>query len=459
MIFIVSALLIITAGYILTYLLGLTRGNLIVDMALGWLFGTAYFSFAYMILNLGFGLETGAMVSVSIALAPIIIHYFTKNTIKGYFFQSLKSTREDLRSCIKGMGAFDYVFAGLSVIILFMILVHGYSTPTNADDALRIRAYYPMLTFQNNISSFQLFYNGIWPNYVPLFSWHLEGTIEHFYINYILLSTLISFLVLLFFLPANKGNIKQGVYGVFLVLSIPLFVYHATTTYLDAALSILFAAGFLFFTLYVREANDADLKTSIILFTATMFIKGKGLLLGINGLFFLFAFSVYRFWRFRALPKANTAYFLIPLFVYILVSEWYYPQLSAYFGMGVSAPAETVRFAADRAADGAIATKFNWFLHSLFESGNFGILFIILAGNFLVFFKRILFSKLIWEALFVWVVFFEVFYLLVLKFPSLYFFQAYVHRVVMMLAVLCAVYLSSLWGSFMEDEEGLRKGS
>ncbi len=96
--------------------------------------------------------------------------------------------------------------------------------------------------------------------------------------------------------------------------------------------------------------------------------------------------------------------------------------------------------------------KFLIFFHSLFSSGNFGIIFWIMAVSVIAYAKNLNLKANRWRLLFFGIIFVEIFHFLVIEYSSLIAYQDYVHRINMLPAVLAATFLPSIWFAGTELE-------
>ena len=449
MTYLIGALLFLIAGYSLVRLLGLSRNHLLYDISLGWFLGAGYYSLAWFIVVYAAGLPVRAEYSFLIIILPVLIFAIRSRQLLRSITRSAKNVWSTEYLPANKVLSLDTLLIIYSIVIFILIALHGSTTPSNADDALHLRALTPMLAYDNNFTqaaSGMIFSNGIWPTFVTVLFWHISGVVDHFYVNYTIITSLFFFLLVLYLGPAVRGNPRQGIYGVFLVLSIPLFVYQSTTTYADVRLVLPYALGFLFFIFYVRYRETSDLKALILFFTITCFVKAKGEIAGITGLSVAMLFVAYTYIRTRSLPAAGTIAFLIPVVLYLALKNYYALNLPALADLAKSASWQmmSTSFLSGELTH-ADEYKIKGFFGSLFISGNFGIIFYVLLANILMNLRKILLTPLIWELLFLGLVYIEIFYYMAIKYTNLDLHPAIVHRTLIMLAVMSALFLSSLW--------------
>lgn len=465
MTFIIGAILVSLSGYCLVHFLKFSRGHFILDMALGWFAGGGYFCVSYAALVFGVGASVKAIYSVVIILFPILIMLAKRKSYLPIIAASLQKTKS--MKYMQGTSLLSLESALLSYTVFAFILVflHGASTPIISDDALSLRAYTPLLVYENELegrAGALIITNGIWPSFLTVFFWHLKGGIERFYINYTVLTSLFCFLIVAYIAPIIKGRSRQGIYNVFLIMSLPLFVYQSTTTYADARMAMPYALGFLFFTFYVDGFDTKDLKSLVLFFLITCFIKEKGFLMGMTGMAVtlaavFYAAAVYK--RYSARVVMLITFTLTMLAAFFLNNNSILPRLWEMFNdtnisfqgsiiNGLLVPllnglmhGETSNFSRY-----PLCIKFFGFLRSMFSSGNFGILFYLLFAAFFFNFRRIFTARMFWGFLFWSILFFGIFFYTVIIYGNLDNHEDVIHRSLIVLAVTSSIYLASIWG-------------
>lgn len=456
MTYFIGTLLFLIAGYSLVRLLGLSRDHLFYDMSIGWFLGAGYYSLTWFILVYAAELPVRAEYSFLIILLPVLIFAIRSRPLLRSIIRSANNVWSTEYLPANRVLSLDTLLIIYSIVVFILIALHGATTPSNADDALHLRALTPMLAYDNNFTqaaSRMIFSNGIWPTFVTVLFWHISGVVDHFYVNYTIITSLFFFLLVLYLGPAVRGNPRQGIYGVFLVLSIPLFVYQSTTTYADVRLAMPYALGFLFFIFYVRYRETSDLKALILFFTITCFVKGRGEIAGITGLSVATLFVAYTYLRTRSLPDARTIAFLIPVVLYLALKNYYAQNLPALADLAKSASWQmlSTSFLSGELTH-ADEYKIKGFFGSLFISGNFGIIFYVLLANILMNLRKILLSRAIWGLLFLGLVYMEISYYMIIRWQDIALHTAIVHRTVIVLSVMSALFLSSLWSRLASDE-------
>ncbi len=144
--------LFVGAGYSLAFFLGLSRKNLLHDIALGWFIGAGYYTIVMALLSYEGGVRVNAAVSLSVITLPILILLFRLKPHLQYLKESWKNTKSIMQSFIRKANVLDAVIVCYIVLVFLIIIIHGSSTPTNADDALELRAYTPVLVYENDFS-------------------------------------------------------------------------------------------------------------------------------------------------------------------------------------------------------------------------------------------------------------------------------------------------------------------
>lgn len=464
MTYLVGVILVMASGYCLASFLKITRGHFVFDLALGWFVGTTYYCVVTSLLVFGAGIPAKATYSVITVIIPMLV-----------MLARIKSYLPSIIASMKKVTSMEYlpenrlsfyacaILLGYSFVVFVMVFFHGASTPIIQDDALHLRAYTPLLAYDNYSTGNDrtlIFVNGLLPSFLPLFFWHLKGEVLRFYINYTVLVSFLCFFIIVYLAPAIRGNIRQGIYGLFFVTSLPLFLIHGTIAYMDAGMAIPYGLGFLFFTFYVRDFDTKDLKTLVLFFIITCMVKEKGIIAGVTGIAITFtayiSISVRK--RMSVAKTVITALVLIAIPAFFLYGSntglWALRTLKNIPAIldesiihGLLAPmigalfyGETLNF-----SHYPYYVKLFDFSRSLFSSGNFGIIFYVLFATMLINLRSILKGDLLWGFLFWGIVFSETFIYMVILPTNPNDFEDVVHRAVMVLAIISSIYLSSLW--------------
>lgn len=453
--FLLSTIVLLAVGYCLLALLRISQKHLGADLALSWFIGTGYFAFAYMLVVFVFQVGFNVIASLIIIVLPLAAF--------GMWRPKQKNAEQTKVSYLPATKRVLYLaLIAWIVAILPLIFLHSKNTPTNTDDGVRLRAYTPFLVYQNDFrdeTDGLILGNGIMPSFVPALSWQLGGGADHFHINYFVFSSFFFFLLLLYMVPTTRGNAAQGIMNVFLVLSIPLLLYHATTTYMDIIYILPFVLGFVFFSYYVQDLKLSDLKLTILFWTLTCFSKTEGEILALTGFAFLVLFVCYNYFKNKKGLNKQMGVWVLPVVIYFIVKDQYAGNISGLLNILTSVGGDMQT--GDIAGTEAVVEKAKFtseqvwrtFSHSFLASGNFGILFYVLLFNIAYFVRSIFGSRLIWSFLILGAIFFEIYYNGVVLHPEWTINQTTIHRSVIVLAVLASVFLSMLWTREREKVE------
>ncbi len=462
MTFLISTALLLLSGKIIIRIMGLEEESFIYNLSQSWFVGTGYYTFTLYLLVFGAGFESGRFLFIAVGAAPVFIAlgWFCWLKIK----KPLPSNRPAARSLPKATGieTFSFVLLLLTAIMAFLFSVHGASTPIVSDDAIRLRSYTPMLAYMGEFSmpiANDVFYNGIWPTFLPQIYWSIFGNPDPFFINYTKSAHFIFFLALTFSVFARYGNAKGGAYAVFLLSAMPLVLMHSNAGMVDLPMIIVFSLGFIFFGFYAERNDPRDLYRAILFFTFTCFIKDKGEILSFMGLFMTLSLCIYQVLKEKRHIDKKVFLFLAPLVLYFTVKSFYYPVFTWIFSH-LSISTDRLNEIVDiveksPSISGGMfkyTLKFRMFFHSLLSSGNFGIIFWILAASVAVYAKNLNMRGNRWRLLFFGIIFVGIFDFLVIEYSSLIAYQDYVHRINMLPAVLAAIILPSIWFAGTEPE-------
>lgn len=464
MTYLATALLIALSGYCIVHFINISRGHFIHDLALGWFAGGAYYCISSALLVFGAGLPVKAAYSFIIIALPLLVMLAKWKSYLPSVIDSVKQIRSV--EYLPGMRllSFQSVLLGYAVFVFILVFLQGASTPIIADDALSLRSYTPVLVHENILegrAKIMIFLNGVWPSFLTVPFWHVKGEIAHFYTNYAVLTSLFCFMVVAYLAPITRGDSKRGIYNIFLVMTLPLFVIHGATTYADMRMAIPFALGFLFFTFYVHGFDVKDLKTAVLFFIITCLVKEKGILAGITCLtvtFAAFAFVTLKFKR-HSLKVAILLLFALTsacaLILYYTsagaivrqtVMDFrpllYKPVLEELLKPSVNALiyGETLNF-----SKYPLFIKLFGFFRSMFSSGNSGVFFYLLFAAIILNLRKIFTPGFIWSFLLWGIIFSEIFIHMVVIYHSLDMHENTLHRAIMVFAVVSSIYLSYLW--------------
>lgn len=376
--YLVTLVALTAAGLALLDLLRLRVGRAIPDLALGWLVGAGWLAAAATPLRFALGVPFGRPALAAIVLAPIVA------------WAALRRRRRAASAAdttARWLPRPAWLFAPLAayvVVVVAAVLLHGTNTPTQTDDGVRVRAFAPMLAFGDRWDPAAL---GVFgqaaplATFVPATAWVVTGTIDHFHVNYVVLTELVALLALLVGVASARGAPERGWASAFAVLSIPLFVYHCTSTYSDAILAARVAGGVLFVLEYARSRERADLARAFLLLGLAALVKREGELVAAAPACVLLAQVGWERWRERrAIPWGAVA---------LLVAPGLLAAVGKIGALGLAGAFPMLRFVAGQAAvaagagggaaarpDGLVAEAAQRFFGlALFRSGNQGMLY------------------------------------------------------------------------------------
>jgi len=267
------------AGLSLLHLGRLDTRRLAIDLPLGWVIGQAWFGLGAYGLRFLAGVPYGAPMALGLVLAPPV---------------GLVAARRWRSTAQRGAGGVAdgarwrprpaWVFGPMGVfaaLVLVAVVLHALASPTGTDDGLRVRAFAPVLALRDDWGASAravLQLAGPIPTWVPTLAWTLTGELDHLHTQLVILADLVALLVLTLGLGAARGAPERGLLGVFLVCSLPLFLYHLTTTHADAPLAIHVAIGFLLAIEHARSADPDDAVRAMLAYGSAAMVKREGLL-------------------------------------------------------------------------------------------------------------------------------------------------------------------------------------
>lgn len=446
----------IAAGLALLDLLRLRTRAWVPDLALGWLAGTGWLAAVLPALRFGLGIPLGRLTLAAVVLAPVAA------------WAALRWRRRAAGpggggpgepSGAPGEGARwvprpRWLFAPIAlhvVVVTAAVLLHGSNTPTHTDDAVRVRAFAPMLAFDDRWepearSVFAI--AGPLTTFVPATGWIASGTVDHFHVNYAVLTELLALLALAVGLASARGAPERGWAAAFAVLSLPLLVYHCTSTYSDAVLALRSGGALLLAIEYARGRDRRDLSRAFLLVGIAALVKREGELVAAAVAAVLVAQLAWERWREgRALPWAAAGLLAAPGLV---------AAAGKVAALGLAGAFPLLGFVADRGAQaigvagaaprqpGMIAEAARVFLDdALFRSGNQGMLYWALLAVIAVRARALLRGELAWPLLAVGALFGEVAVSSIFLAPEYTLDQGTVNRALLVVSVPAALWLAT----------------
>ena len=277
--FLLATAALVAAGYALLRLLRLATGRAAVDAAVAWFAGTGYFALAVFVLRFLFGLRYTALSAAGVLSLPVVLLAAPWARRPGKGASPEPGSPPQAARLVPRPA---WLFAPLAAYVVFttaVVVLHGVNTPTQTDDALRVRAFAPVLAFRDEWGAEArsvLVMSGPVPTFAPSLGWRLSGGIDQFHVNGSILASLLALLVLAIALPSARGRPERGWLSAFAVLSLPLFVYHCTATYADATLAIYLGTAFLFFVEFGLGADSKDAQRAALLLLCAALVKREG---------------------------------------------------------------------------------------------------------------------------------------------------------------------------------------
>jgi hypothetical protein len=483
------------SGWALLRLLGLATGRWAVDVPLGWFAGAGWLALAAFVLRFLAGVPYSAATAVAVVLLPAAA-LMVKETV---------ARRRRAAAEAKGPGTAEpptnepppvdparwlprpvWLFAPLAAyvaVVALAVVLHGANTPTQTDDAMRVRAFAPMLAFEDRWSPEArsvLVFAGPLPTFAPTLAWRVTGTLDHFHANYLVLTGLLALLWLALALSASRGRPEWGWAAAFGVLSLPLLVYHATTTYADAVLATWLGAGFLLMLEHGRTGRRADAARALLLLLAAAMVKREGELVAAAAVVVLLVQAA---WTARrgtgqdagqgAGPGASqgpgqeeAAGSWTPLRLALLASPYLLVVAARVRLAGAGAAFPFLRFAAERAAetasqarpgdDAAIAVQaaarptagevLPTFLEALFTTGNAGLAWWVLPATALLLASSLRRRGLLWPLAAVALLFAQAALNALWLFPEYTLNQGTVHRSLLPVSVAAVLWVAAALG-------------
>lgn len=366
-------------GVAMLRILGLATGRPAVDLVLGWFIGGGWFALAMGTLRLLVGLPYTAWSAGFVLAIPVLLCIARAWAGRGppRLVQRSESSRS-IRP--RPVWLFGPLIAYV-MVVAYATAVHGINTPTQTDDGVRVRAFAPMLAFDDEWSPEArklLPLAGTVPTFVPSLAWRFTGQVDHFHVNDTVVTSFLALLVLVIGLGSARERPEHGWAGAFALSSLPLFVYHGTATYSDAVLAIHVGAGFLFALEYDRTRDPRDAARAVLLFVIAAFVKREGMLVATVAAAPLLLQTIRRRRQGDPVRPLLLLCFFVPWLLDLAIA-------AAAVGIADSLPIlELVRAraqgpAAFPAAAVSTSDAAASFARALFRSGNQGMLYWILA--------------------------------------------------------------------------------
>jgi hypothetical protein len=390
--FLLCAVAMCVAGLALLHLVGLATRRPSIDAPLAWFVGSGWFALVCLVCRFGGGLPfSWPLATVAFAGPPA-----------GWLTLRLRGgTRSAGGDAARGPGAparptsrwiprpvwLWVPVAAYVAVVLAAVLLHGFDTPTNTDDGVRLRAWTPMLAFADEWppeARGLLGMAGAVPTFVPAAAWVFTRSVNAFHVNYVVLTDLVALLTLVVGLASTRGTPERGWASALGLLSIPLFIYHCTSTYQDAVLAMYVGAAFLFAMEYERTCEPGDLGRALLVAIAAAMVKREGEIVAATVVAALLAKGAWRRVHGASVPVGRLA-----LLVFVPAAALLAAKTAA---LGPGEASAMTRLLATRVQDTAAAAPavassglhreaLDAFIHALFRSGNAGGIYWVLAAT------------------------------------------------------------------------------
>lgn len=439
------------AGFSLLHLCRLATRRLAVDLPLGWVLGQAWFGLGAYALRFLLGVPYAAPVALGLLVVPPLAlaaqrWWRLAPAPAGRGPGEVVRWRPRPAWLFGAMGAY-------ALLVTVAVVLHALATPTGTDDGLRVRAYAPVLALRDDwgeAARAVLQLAGPVPTWVPTLAWTLTGAVDHVHTQLVILADLVALLALAAGLGMARGRPERGLLGVFLVCSLPLFLYHATTTHSDAPLAIHVAIGFLLAAEYARGGDPDDAVRAMLAYACAALVKREGLVVaGAAGLVLLVSVLVRpgRSWRLagRMLLAATPVVLLLAANAAAVGAAEAIPFLRLVLGRATDGAVQ-----ASLAPEAATAAAPGIFAEGLFRLHNHGLVFWILPVAVVARARLALRGGLAWPLLVVALLFLESLVSSLWLTPAYTVDETTVHR-----SLLPAALIGSLWlAALLVEPEG-----
>ncbi|HET8542460.1 MAG TPA: hypothetical protein VFL83_21480 [Anaeromyxobacter sp.] len=465
MTFLVATALFVASGTAIIRVLRLDVRSPLADAALAWLVGSGWFATIAPAMRFGVGLPLSAVGAVLVTLAPVA------------FWGALGMRRRAAAKTADGAGPLASAPAAppyrlprplwaylpmiaYVAIVAAAVLLHGVNTPTHTDDGVRVRAFAPMLAFADEwgAEARALFVMaGPIPTFVPALGWMLGGAGDPFHPNYAVLAELVALLFLAVGLPSARGSPERGWSSAFALLSIPLFVYHCTSTYSDAVLAMRVGGGVLLALEYARSRDRRDAERAFLLLGFAALVKREGELVAAVPAALLAAQLAAERLRGRAFPWVALACAAAPVALGAVAKV-------AAVGLAGAFPMFRVLVVESGLSDAPAAAVHPglrmqaaafFFDQALFRSGNAGMIYWVLPVAIVARARALVRSGLVWSLAAVGALLAEVAASSILIVPQYTLDQSTVHRALMVASVPAALWIAAALTDAAAERDGV----
>lgn len=457
--FLVAVAAFVAAGLALLKLLRLDTRSASADAGLAWFLGTGYFAAVAPLLRFALGIPMSRVAAAAVMLTPTVA--WAAFRLGGRGARAAATDSNGPRWLPRPLVLYVPI-AAYVLVVTALVVLHGVNTPTHTDDAVRVRAFAPMLAFADAWSpeARTIFVMaGPLPTFAPALGWILGGTIDHFHVNYAVLADLLAILLVVVGLDSSRGRPERGWASAFAILSIPLFVYHCTSTYSDAVLAIRIGVAVFFGIAHAQSRAYEDLARAFLLLGIAALVKREGELVA-AGPAAVFAVQVVteRF-RGRIVPWATLACAAVPVAAGI-AAKVAAVGLTNSFPMFDLVVAETglsaVSTIPELMPDRRFAAARLFFEHGLLRSGNAGMIYWVLGATIVVRARALVRGDLGWPLAAVLVLLGEVAVSSILIVPQFTLDGSTVHRALLVASVPAAIWLAAALTGVALEPRSLR---
>lgn len=394
MIFLLSALAVTASGYALLRATRLTVRPA-VDAPLSWLVGAAWLGWASFVARGLLGIPSGPVTAGAVLLLPFA-GWAASHRLRTRS-ASPETAGEGPPPPPRWIPRPAWLFVPMTawtVLVAAAVVLHGLGTPIHTDDSYRVRAYAPVLAATGDWSDparAVVAMAGPVPTYLPALAWTLGAEVDPVHVSATVILTFLALLALLVCLGSARGVPEAGWGGAFALTSMPLFAYHATSTYADGWLACYLAAAFAFLVAHGRGGSPGDAARTLLLLLGAAMVKREGELVALPVAAALLAQVAWRepagkgkWLRLAPILGAWAALFLARLVAFGSGNSVPF-LLAAGQKMAGGAPAAAAAAAPSAGGLGPGVL----FLQALFTEGNLGLLWWVFVPSVLLLVPRI----------------------------------------------------------------------
>jgi len=450
-IYLVVALATCASGIALLRLVRLDTGSVAVDVPMGWMVGAAWFALGAFAARSLAGIATGGWVAAAILALPVA----------GWAVSRLRPSAARIRREAPPARQAHWlprpvgVFAPMVVWILVAavgVTMHGASTPTHTDDAYRVRGLAPVLVARGDWTyeaRAVVAMAGAIPAFVPALPWVAGAPIEPLHVGWASVLTFLALLGVVIGLGAARGSPRVGWGSAFALTTMPLLLYHWTSTYSDAWLAAYLGAAFAFLVAYGRWGEEGDAGRALLLLLGVAMVKREGELLALPVIMLLLAQVAWQGRRdgLRAVTRLLGPCIALPVMLAARVAtvgvDGAFPFLRAAADRATG-PTAATDAAVSLAGGGASPSPARIFLDAMFSDGNLGILYWVLVASLVLLFPRVRRNGLAWSGLALGVLLAETAASALWLYPQFTLDHSTVHRALLPVSAAAAVWLAAL---------------